>query len=193
MGNRYGRNQKRKHREIIQRLLEQTIKLSNENVQLKNEVEYFLRMDREIAQTLGTATAFRLVTDKIRTSNTEPEQMHLNMFNRPMYAYTDGTGQLLQEIQTTKHHLKKLFTHIQADPQKYGSYIKVLVGNETKAAIFVDNDYLFRSGLTPRDIEYLSKHLAEELGTFINQHYQTERDINHVNRQNSPEGALLLR
>lgn len=192
MGNRYGKNQKRKHRELIEKLLVDNIRLRAENGQLRNEVQYFITMDREIAQIMGTATAFRLLTDKVRTSNVEPNQMHLELFNRPMYAYTNQDGQLLNDVRITKHHLKRLFAHIQEDPAKYGAYIKVLVGNETEAAVFVDKDYLMRSGLTPRDTEYLARNITDQLTRYINTRYETERNVNHVNRKNTPSDSFLL-
>lgn len=177
MGNRFGRNKKRKLMQAIGVLAVENERLRKVASEQNNLISYFTDMDKEIAQMLGSASALRLITDKVRNDSGLVERSEIRLVNQPLYRMFDMEGLPADRSTAFRsiHNLKKMYAKVFEDPDNFRAYIKVIVGNETEAAMYVDQEYLMRTGLTNKDILYLSQSLTHSLAAFINKRYNSAR------------------
>ena len=170
MSKRFGRKQKRKMLQTIEGLTND-IQIKDYRIdKLQDIVDRAADWDKEIVRLLGPNSALRLDTTRIKDNNLPPYMRTIGAMNLPNYM-NEGT---IQAVETSFYNIKRIMTEIKHDPVTFRNIIRLIVTDGKQSAMYVDEQYLQRSGLTKRDMDWLVKDIAEQLVHHMNKGYGHE-------------------
>ena len=174
MSKRFGRKQKRK--------MLQTIEGLSNDIQIKdysiNKLQYIaakaVDWDQEIVRLLGKHSALRLDTSRIINRDLPHNMRVSGVMDLPDYTMSAA---FMPEMNMTisSYNLQKIFTEIKQDPTSFRNIIRLIATDKTKgkcvSAMYVDEQYMTRSGLTDRDIGWIAEDIAKQLAYNMNKEY----------------------
>jgi len=172
MSKRFGRKQKRKLNKHIHDQNEQIHKNDQRITKLQQKLEQASEWDKEIARILGPHSALRLDTSRITNRDLPPNMRVAGAMNLPDYVMPTTE---VMDMTVTSYNLQKIFTEIRHDPQSFRNMIRLIAYDKTKgkcmSAMYVDDQYMHRNGMTERDIHWLAEDIARQLAYGMNKEY----------------------
>lgn len=176
MSKRYGRNQRRKHRETIALLREAIGKRELEAVKQKRRAdqleEELANWNDEIIHLLGNHTAFQRTIPMLKVRDLDdfrrmaaPPDMRAAMRVALM-----ADGPLMPESMTVEVLLMhKLFLTIEHDIGMLRNFVRLRIEDTRHNACYALSDDLLRSrGMSERDVEWMAVKIAREMVYLMN-------------------------
>jgi hypothetical protein len=172
MSKRYGRNQRRRHREKIAALdasVGAWATLAGHLGKKQEDLEDLLRgWDAEVRRLLGENSAFRMGTAK-------EEVQDIQWFNQILAGVNphDFMGEALRVVSSPMDayrivNLEKMLVHIAADPDGFSTMISLIIVDRTKSAYCIDRETFLKHGVTPKAIAYIAQDIAQKLAKSVN-------------------------
>lgn len=172
MSKRFGRKQKRKLREQVVVLEKEKAAKQSKIDRMSYLVNLITEWDENIRRLLGPQTAFRLKTELNLVDRTDlPE--YWRVFYAPSINCFESSVAMSHgpEVAASIQNLRKMMVEIRQRPDDFRKAIRLIVANKQQAAIYVDDDYLSRNGLTERDIRWVAEDIARQLALGLNREY----------------------
>lgn len=168
MGRRYGRNQRRRHRERIAEL-EAQVELSGYLSQKVRRLEGLItEWDQRICWALGNESFFRAEPPKIASRNPirrRPIAQRLSVLD---YAPDSGP---IKPLDVVVEDLYRFTLVAEAQPLHLRRYLKIVETNDcgVPAAICMSEGVYHEYGFTPSDRQFFAEEIAFQLTEFVNQ------------------------
>lgn len=168
MGNRYGRNQKRQHRERIAALekmheIDRALlgKVSADLTSLRDEVEEW---DEEIRRLLGNHSALRRDTPEIVSSNPIREMP----LREPIQSLYGSDAAHITMAMPTRERMRRFIFTIRKDDLRMQRLIRFMEADGAGGVAYSISETALRQGFGRREIAYMAHEIASNLVDYWN-------------------------